>query len=277
MLARPIKTILITVFVLSTVSSLFAAQSIPEIQSGWDETIDNVKKSGEAMSNASKEKAAMTEMFVVNGTNIDEADMYKVMDDSIPSPNKMMRVYMGDKMMLQRRGYFADCIIPHFDAKDTVTGGWTYFIKADIPACKEKPKDKKYTTPYTNGINGNKEDMMPMSFKQNKDGKYEVCLSRWGFSAVCEKDLTNSDVTIGPAFISQPSSLQRTIEYAGKHGSQVKFIYSEFKGGLARDAFTREFEVDLNEGSVAAYKGAVFEIIDVNNAEITYQIKRHFP
>jgi len=41
-----------------------------------------------------------------------------------------------------------------------------------------------------------------------------------------------------------------------------KFNYSEFSGGFARQAFTREFQVDLSEGNIAAYKGGVIEIID---------------
>ena len=59
-------------------------------------------------------------------------------------------------------------------------------------------------------------------------------------------------------------------------GSIIKFIYSEFKDEMARDAFTREFEIDLNDGNTVAYKGCVFEIIKVDNATITYKVIRHF-
>jgi len=67
------------------------------------------------------------------------------------------------------------------------------------------------------------------------------------------------------------------LEYSGKSGSVLKFTYSEFIEGLARDAFTREFTVDLNEGNTGAYKGAVFEVLEATNANITYKIIRHFP
>ena len=73
------------------------------------------------------------------------------------------------------------------------------------------------------------------------------------------------------------SSLQRSIEYAGIQGNLVKFIYSEFKGGMARDAFTREFTIDLTGGNVGAYKGAVFEVIKATNSTITYKVVRNFP
>jgi len=45
---------------------------------------------------------------------------------------------------------------------------------------------------------------------------------------------------------------------------------------MARDAFMREFEIDLNDGNIVAYKGTVFEIIEANNATITYKVVRHF-
>ena len=70
--------------------------------------------------------------------------------------------------------------------------------------------------------------------------------------------------------------MQRVIEYAGKKGTIVKFIYSEFKDNMIRNAFTREFEVDLNDGMTVAYKGTVFEVLKVDNASITYKVIRHF-
>ena len=73
------------------------------------------------------------------------------------------------------------------------------------------------------------------------------------------------------------SSLQRSIEYAGIQGNLVKFIYSEFSGGVARDAYTREFTIDLTSGNVGAYKGAVFEVIKATNSTITYKVVRNFP
>ena len=77
--------------------------------------------------------------------------------------------------------------------------------------------------------------------------------------------------------MSVDNSLQRSIEYAGKRGSVVNFVYSEFSNGLARDAFTREFGVDLDDGPTAGYKDPIFEIIQANNSEITYKMIQHFP
>ena len=72
-------------------------------------------------------------------------------------------------------------------------------------------------------------------------------------------------------------TLQQSIEYAGKSGNILKFIYSEFYASRARDAFTREFQVDLSDGNVGAFKGAIFEILDADNTTITYKVVRNFP
>ena len=67
------------------------------------------------------------------------------------------------------------------------------------------------------------------------------------------------------------------IEYSGRKGSALTFIYSEFDENMAKDAFTREVTVDLNEGNMGGFKGAVFEVLEATNFEIAYKIKRHFP
>ena len=77
-------------------------------------------------------------------------------------------------------------------------------------------------------------------------------------------------------FLHTENSFQQTIEYAGKSGSTLKFIYSEFIYGFARDAFTREFTIDTDEGNIGAYKGAVFEVIEATNSSIKFKVIRHF-
>ncbi len=78
-------------------------------------------------------------------------------------------------------------------------------------------------------------------------------------------------------YIIEDDKLQRYIEYAGKSGDILNFIYSEFYGNMARVAFTREFSIDSSEGNIGAYKGAIFEIIKATNSDITYKVIRHFP
>ena len=91
------------------------------------------------------------------------------------------------------------------------------------------------------------------------------------------KNIDKSDIEISDRwFIYQKDSFQQTIEYAGKSGNILKFVYSEFTEGLARDAFNREFQVDLNEGNVLAFKGALIEIESATNINIRYKVIRNF-
>ena len=70
---------------------------------------------------------------------------------------------------------------------------------------------------------------------------------------------------------------QQVVEYAGKNGNILTFRYSEYQDGMVRDSFTREFQLDMNEGKVSGFKGFVFEVIEASNATITYRVIRHFP
>ena len=76
--------------------------------------------------------------------------------------------------------------------------------------------------------------------------------------------------------IVEDDSLQQSIEYSGKSGSILSFTYSEYEDKMARDAFTRQFKVDLNDSSVGGFKGAIFEIISADNVQIEYKMIRHF-
>jgi hypothetical protein len=82
---------------------------------------------------------------------------------------------------------------------------------------------------------------------------------------------------ISRPYIILEDNLQRHIEYAGKSRDVLTFVYSESFHRLARDAFTREFTIDMSEGNVGAFKGAVFEVIEATNSTITYKVIRHFP
>ena len=88
-----------------------------------------------------------------------------------------------------------------------------------------------------------------------------------------------------------PCYVSKSIEYSGKSGSLLTFTYSEYMelkskvnqygvrsypDKIARDAFTREFKVDLNDSSVGGFKGAIFEVISADNVQIEYKMIRHF-
>ena len=209
---------------------------------------------------------------------IDESQMYVMMTDNIPIKGKKNTVYMGDSMLQQRHGMYVDCLIPLFSDEAKKLGGWTLKIIANEPLCKMEKGDKSYFPTYVNGIASEEENNYhyDVKLKGKEDGKYKICLHMGGFNAHCKKKLSSKDFKFEIVFVSEKDSMQRVIEYAGKKGSIIKFIYSEYVDNMARDAFMREFEIDLNNGNIVAYKGTVFEIIEANNATITYKVVRHF-
>ena len=210
-----------------------------------------------------------------------EVQLYKKVSDNIPKVEVENTVYMGDRMLEQRTGMFSECLTPLFSDEKRKLGGWVLSIRANEPLCKYKEKDKGYYPSYINGVSPSDMDdvedvIYEVRLKGKKEGKYKICLVLAGLNAHCVKKLSSDDYKFETVFVFEKDSLQRVIEYAGKKGTIIKFIYSEFKDNMARDAFTREFEIDLNEGTTVAYKGAIFEIIEANNATIKYKVIRHF-
>tara|TARA_A100001011_G_C14034777_1_gene725225 strand:- start:291 stop:572 length:282 start_codon:yes stop_codon:yes gene_type:complete len=89
------------------------------------------------------------------------------------------------------------------------------------------------------------------------------------------KDLKQSDFDIGGTFVVNEYSMQKFIEYSGRKENVAKFTYGEFQE-FKKDAVIRDFEVDLDENTIGAYKGAMFEILEATNASIKYKVIRHF-
>lgn len=204
--------------------------------------------------------------------------MYQQVTDNKPDIGVSTTVYLGDRMLQQRRGQYQECIVPKFDYQKSMNLGMGRFVvKSGQPICKKEPNSKNYTPNYVNWIGGtNVQLTYDIALKQDDSGLLNICISSMGAKWGCTKDKTPQDYEGEPYFLHNVNSLQQTIEYAGRSGSVLKFIYSEFQDGFARQAFTREFQADLNEGNVAAYKGAVIEIESATNASITYKVVRNF-
>lgn len=219
--------------------------------------------------------AAASLLMLSCAAHAGERVMYQEITDNKPDVGVSTTVYLGDRMLEQRRGQYMDCIVPKFDHTGKALGGWVLTIKSGEPICKTTPSAKRYTPNYVNGQSAVAQYTYDVVLKEEKPGIYKICLFNM-VNVTCAKDKAKSDFEAGPWFIYNKSSFQQTIEYAGRNGDVLKFIYSEFANGLAREAFTREFQVDLTQGNVAAYKGAVIEIESASNASITYKVVRNF-
>ena len=184
-------------------------------------------------------------------------------------------VYLGDRMLVQQVGEWKECITPKKTYSKS-SWGWTGVYKGNEPICKSSPTDKYYFPTYINGSNTSGTERKDRVTWSNKKGGYRLCQIQNGMSGSCIKKLNKDAVKSGETFIYSENSFQQTIAYEGKSGNILKFNYAEFTNGFAREAFSHEFQVDLNEGSIAAYKGAIIEVIEANNMQIKYKVIRNF-
>tara|TARA_B100001093_G_C26617170_1_gene922868 strand:- start:105 stop:902 length:798 start_codon:yes stop_codon:yes gene_type:complete len=256
------------VFFILSLTNLYA-----DALSDMIDSIDDMNESNTEFANKLMETTVVTE---IEG-DVNAGDMYQASQEDIPKVDIETTVYMGDRMIEQRSGIITECLVPLKGIKKNHFGGAITLVKENELACKESREDKNYLPTYINGFTGGGDPVIyDVKLSGKKDGKYKICTNIAGFNGACLKNLSKSDFRFTNGFKTRENSMQRVIEYGGKKGSIVKFIYSEYKNNLIREAFTREFEIDLNDGNVGAYKGAIIEIIKADNVSITYAVKRHF-
>jgi hypothetical protein len=192
--------------------------------------------------------------------------MYKEITDNKPDVGVSTTVYLGDRMLEQRTGQYQECIVPRFNSL-TKFGGIPLRVIDGIPICKSDAKQENYTPPYLNSWS------IPFKIRIVKVGTDKIKLCG---NAMCTDDKNYNEVEIGPKFVLRQDDPQRAIEYAGRFGDIAKFNYIESTDGFVHQTITREFQVDLTQGKVAAYKGAVIEIESTTNSSITYKVLRNF-
>lgn len=201
--------------------------------------------------------------------------MYQEITDNKPEIGISTTVYLGDRMLQQRRGQYQECIIPKFssEAKDLL-GVNHFVVKANEPICRPSLNEKKYIANtyhnYFNSAGGGFGDYK-INYKPIGSRNFKLCSQ-----GLCTDDMDLSQIDSSPFFVYSINTFQQTIEYGGRSGDVLKFTYSEFTDGFSRQAFNREFQVDLSQGKVAAYKGAVIEIESATNSSITYKVVRNF-
>ena len=228
----------------------------------------------------------ITLSLMVFSINAQEVPLYEQITSNVPELNEKTEVYLGDRMLEQRTGDYRECIIHKKTYERKLSRGQGIWIaKADQPICK-KDADSKYYFAITNQDQNSHEKSHIIAAKlKDRNNSYEIHFGTtnepfttpWFPRKLRFKNINKDDIEINDRwFIYQKDSFQQTIEYAGKSGNILKFVYSEFTQGLARDAFTREFQVDLNEGNVLAFKGALIEIENATNINIRYKVIRNF-
>ena len=191
-----------------------------------------------------------------------------------PEIRVKQEVYLGDKMLEQAKGSYKPCIVPTV-TKIVQKRKWSVEYRANEALCKNRERDRDYQPQYDNFRQAGGTYRFPIRMTGNGDNiTLKYC--DLGLCAAKQK-FNSSELTVSDRFFTvSPNTFQQSIEYAGKTGSKLNFTYSEFKQGFARDAFTRNFEIDLDEGDVAAFKGAIIKIHSATNVSIIYEVMRNF-
>lgn len=189
-------------------------------------------------------------------------------DVSIPELNTETTAYLGERMLSQGKGYYAKSItLSSLDAFAADIQGGVFY---NIPGTNKYQSKDPNTVTVNNGY-GNPlryQDWFNYYEKSN-----EVCPS----TGLCYDD---GDLTIekndSETFVVKENTFQQVIEYNGKSGQTLKFTYREFGNQVARQAFTTNFTMDLNEGDTVGYKGARLKVIEANNNRIKFILLSNF-
>ena len=197
--------------------------------------------------------------------------LYEETFQNKPNIGEESEVYLGDRMLTQGHGSWRECITLK-KAYQRTQFGQTVTYKSNEPMCKASPTSKKI---YWPNYQISPVYFFPVIWKP-KGNKSKICVKKVLGNDFCVKKLPEDAVVENETFIYSDNTFQQSLEYAGRNGDILKFNFSEFSDAFARQAFTREFQIDLSEGNIAAYKGAIIEIIDATNVQIKYKVIRNF-
>ena len=226
-------------------------------------------------------------LIISSSVNSQENVLYEQFTNNVPELNEKTEVYLGDRMLVQRQGEYRECIIPKntYEKAYAMTG---YTIQSQQALCKRNA-DREFYTPVSYHIMDVCDpgesciETFVRFVKKNEKLELHICQPKlMGKGGNCPrklrvKNLSSDEVELNDRyFIYTINSFQQTIEYAGRDENILKFTYSEFTDGFAKQAFTREFQIDYAKGDVAAYKGAIIKIHDATNVNIVYEVIRNF-
>jgi len=184
---------------------------------------------------------------------------------------------LGDRMLLQRTGQFESCVVPLFDDERRANLGMARVtVRRGIPLCQRSEAERNLIPPYPNWNVGTSSEATYDFVLRDREGIRQLCLRVLGVTSTCFAARPPADFQVGPHFVTAPNAAQQSIEYSGRNGSTLRFTYSESIDGQARDAFTREFQMDVSQGNTVAFRGAIIEVEEASNTSITYRVVRNF-
>lgn len=199
---------------------------------------------------------------------------YQAVPKNISKPpiQSVNTAYVGDKMLEQ--GMFVDRDV--LQVPNAVKVSFAYTIPSGYYQKVGDSSKGSFYQPINNIPNGGTVQKNPIAdpFKAvmfGLDGN--LCVITVFNAKNCTTDHLAKRTSIG---VASENSFQQTLIYSGKIGNKINIGYREFSSNMARPAFNNDVEYDLGESKQIGYKGALLEIIDANNQNITYKVIRNF-
>lgn len=219
--------------------------------------------------------AAIFLISTATTASAEEVALYQNRTELNPQVGVSVTAYLGDPLIRQIEGQYADCIVPKFSKSHAKLGG-AIIIKADIPICKTDAT-KKYYYPTYGTFNG-AQGVVPVdiSYTPRRNGSVALCVTALGMNVVCTSDHAPSDVAFEKRFIQRSGTISRRIEFLSKSGNLLKLSYQETTPETPNPTVARELPIDLSEGLIVRYKGAAIQIEKVDSTSITYTILSGF-
>lgn len=191
---------------------------------------------------------------------------------SKPPIGSVNTAYVGDKMLEQ--GMLVDRDVLSLPTNTKIN--FAYSMSAGYYQKVGQNKNGSYYSAINNISNGGNVQRSAISdpfqaVMLGLDGK--LCVITVFNAKNCTDQHSASHTSIG---VATDNSFQQTLIYSGKVGNKINVGYREFSSNLARPAFNNDVEYDLSESRQIGYKGALLEVVDANNQNITYKVLRNF-
>lgn len=188
---------------------------------------------------------------------------------SKPPIDSINTVSVGDKMLVQGTLRESEALVISETAKVSA-----YTIPVGQYAKTGENEQGKYFSPISvSGVPIRQNPFVDpfkviMTTPENK-----LCVVTVFNGKVCRD---NENFSIKNITTANEDSFQQTLIYSGKVGNKINIGYREFSSNIARPAFNNDVEYDLGESKKIGYKGALLEILNATNQDITYKVIANF-
>ncbi len=191
------------------------------------------------------------------------------MDVSYPPLNEANKAYLGDRLLMQGRGFRTDVLeLGSIRGKFVIINAGQY---CRVPDTSEYYSIVGYPITLLNLVQGVRDRTDRVTYKKKTN---EVCVDDiW---AGCFDSSFGSIRHKTDVLCSDPNSYQQIVEYNGKAGRILNFTYREISGNNVRMPYTTNFTMDESEGNIITYKGAQLKILKATNQVIEYVVLRNF-